>query len=108
MLLHCLLSQSLSLYYLLDTIRGSTLGSGIRALNSVEAETAKGTTNGGNSLLSLIKATEWGSPTGVGLYQFILCPALIFMFSGTNIVNTSVEFPPPASTLIIVLLACSC
>jgi hypothetical protein len=43
---------------LLDTIRGSTLGSGIRALNSVEVETANGTANGGKSLLSLIKAIE--------------------------------------------------
>lgn len=64
----------------LGTISGSTLGLGIRALNSVEFGTANGAANGGKRLLFFRKVTECGSPTGVGLYQFIACPVLICKF----------------------------
>lgn len=42
----------------LGTIRGSTLGLGIRALNSVEFGTAKGAANGGKRLCRLAEKSQ--------------------------------------------------
>src|ERR671911_1333412 len=67
----------------LGTIRGSTLGFGTRALNSVVLGIAKGAANGGKRSLCFIKVTECGSPTSVGLIQVIVCPASIAAFCGT-------------------------
>jgi hypothetical protein len=64
----------------LGTTRGSTLGFGTRDLISVVLGTASGITYGRKRLLSFTKVTEWGSPTVVGLIQFIDCPASIVTF----------------------------
>ena len=63
----------------LGTISGSKFGLGIRALNVVEFGIANGAAEGGKRLLFFRKVTEWGSATGVGLYQFTLWPGLILM-----------------------------
>jgi hypothetical protein len=62
---------------LLGTIRGSRLTFGIRASYVAVAGTANGAIYGGKYLWSLKNVTECGSSTGVGLYQFMVCPALI-------------------------------
>jgi hypothetical protein len=76
----------------------------------MEFGTANGETISVAVLLSKTKVTVCGSATVEGLSHVILCPTLICICCGTNTANMSVEFPPPAATLIevVVLLPVSC
>ena len=69
-------------------------------MNCVELGTAKGTSGAIIVLLSNTKVTVCGSATAEGLSHVTLWPILTCICCGTNTANMSVEFPPPACTLI--------